>query len=86
MRVRVSDFGFNQSAFSGVEQVERHTVFIRFHSGGFDSGFLLMIRLNISGTASKCKYELPDSYISPKRVKASLFMFMFTSNTYDNYY
>ena len=63
----VSDFGFNQSTFSGVEQQNEYTVTIRFHSGGFDSGFLLMISLDISGTASKYKDEVPDSL--SKKVK-----------------
>ena len=49
----ISDFGFNQSTFSGIERGESYRVQIRFHSGGFDSGFFLILNLNLSGTAGK---------------------------------
>ena len=50
-----SDFGFNQSSsFSGIEQGESYKVKVLFFSGGIDSGIILNIRLDLSGTASKC--------------------------------
>ena len=49
-----SDFGFNLSSFSGIERGESHRVKVMFFSGGIDSGIILIIRLDLSGTASKC--------------------------------
>ena len=49
-----SDLGYNRSSFSGIEQGESHKVQVTFFSGGIDSGIIFNVRLDLSGTASKC--------------------------------
>ena len=52
-----SDFGFNQSSFSGIEQGESYKVQVKFFSGEITTGFLFTLSLDLSnGTASKYIY------------------------------
>ena len=51
--VCTSDFGFNQSTFSGIEQGENYRIPIKFFSGGAQQGFFINVYLNLSGTAGK---------------------------------
>ena len=48
--VHTSDFGFNQSTFSGIEN---YGIPIKFFSGGVEKGFFINVNLNLSGTAGK---------------------------------
>ena len=51
--VCVLDFGFNQSTFSGNERGESYRVQVKFFSGGITTGFLFILSLDTSVTASK---------------------------------
>ena len=58
-----SDFGFNQSTFSGIEQGENYRIPIKFFSGGAQQGFFINVNLDLSGTAGKsCDNEASGRY------------------------
>ena len=50
----VSDFGFSQSSFSGIERRESYNVPVKFFSGGITTGFFF----NLTLTASKYDVHL----------------------------
>ena len=56
--VYTSDFGFNQSTFSGSEQGENFRIPIMFFSGGVEQGVFINVNLNLSGTAGKSRFQL----------------------------
>ena len=66
MCICTSDFGFNQSSFSGIERGASYKVQVLFFSGGIDNGILLNVRLDLSGTASKCDNVITDYDYIPR--------------------
>ena len=62
LQVLFSDFGFNQSSFSGYERGENYRVQVKFFSGGITGDeFIFSLSLNLSGTASE--YDIRPSII-----------------------
>ncbi len=59
-----SDFGFNQSSFSGIEQGESYKVKVLSFSGGIDNGIILNVRLDLSDTANGTAASKCDNVIA----------------------